>query len=242
MSVVKRRPDEAAQLPLHLPHEASFARDDFLVADCNRAAFELVERWPDWPSKLVVLAGPTGSGKSHLADIWRERTGGTIIPADALSRADPLRLVEARAIAVEDADGATGAAGRCDDTALFHLLNAARAAGAFVLITCRHWPEAWGIRLADLKSRLRAATPVEIGEPDDDLIRRVLVKLFADRQISIDAAVVNYLLVRMERSLATASRLVAELDREALARGRAVTRPIAADVLARLSHGNGAEP
>jgi len=225
---VAAREQKPVQLPLTLPHQASYERDDFLVGESNRAAIGLVDQWPEWPSKLVILAGPTGSGKTHLTEIWRRRAGAPVIAAAALGAVDPIGLATAGALAIEDADGPSR-----DDTALFHLLNAAREADASVLITCRDWPRAWGVDLPDLMSRLRAATPVEIGEPDDDLLRRVLMKLFADRQISVDPAVVNYLVVRMERSLAAAALLVDALDREAMSRARAVTRPIAAEVLAR---------
>lgn len=219
---------EPKQLPFDLPFEAAMGRDDFLVGDSNQAAFDLIEQWPDWPSRLVILAGPTGAGKSHLAGIWSNKSGARTVSGDAIDGIDPVELTSGGAVLVEDADNA----GR-DDTGLFHLLNAARAADAFLLITCRSWPSSWGIDLPDLLSRLRAATPVEIGEPDDDLLRRVLVKLFADRQVSIAPPVVDYLAVRMERSLAAAAALVDELDREALSKGKAVTRPIAAEVLKR---------
>lgn len=224
-----RRGDQTpVQLPLDLPHDAATGREDFLVDASNRAALDMIDRWPDWPSPIVILAGPTGVGKSHLAAIWRERTDAAVVSGPDLGRVDPLGLVAAGAVVIEDADVPPR-----DDTALFHLLNAAQEDGCSLLITCRSWPNAWGVRLPDLLSRLRAATPVEIGEPDDELLRRVLVKLFADRQISIDRTVVDYLAVRMERSLAAAAALVDALDREALSKGRAVTRPIAAEVLQR---------
>ena len=214
-------------MPLTLPHQASVAREDFLVAESNQAAFDMVVRWPGWPSKLLLLSGPGGSGKSHLVEIWCKISDAQVLSAADLANRDPIALAERGAIAIEDADRP----GR-DEAGLFHILNAARSAGASVLMTCRKPLEAWGIETPDLLSRLRAATPVVIGRPDDDLLKRVLVKLFADRQISVAPAVVDYLAVRMERSLAAAVELVAELDRTALSKGRPVTRAVAAEVLA----------
>ncbi|WP_349360859.1 hypothetical protein [Stappia sp.] len=216
----------AGQLPLVIPHEAAQERDDFLVGPSNEAAFRLIDSWPDWSAPVTLLAGPVGAGKSHLTHVWQSRSNARRIAASTLGRIDPTELVATGAVAVEDA-------GRgIDQTALFHLLNAARAGSAHVLITARSWPQAWGLTLPDLASRLRAATPVEILEPDDGLLGRVLVKLFSDRQIDIDPAVVDYLVVRMERSLAAAERLVDALDRTSLARGRRITRPLAAEVMA----------
>ncbi len=213
------------QLPLDLPHDAALGREDYLVGKSNQAAFELLERWPDWPSPVIILAGPVGSGKTHLVEAFRDETGAAVIQARDLTEAGVSALVSAPACVVEDAHRGV------NNTALFHLLNAARQAGKTVLITSRTWPASWKISLPDLLSRLRAATPVEVLEPDDDLLRRVLVKLFADRQIAVDIGVVDYLVVRMERSLEVALRAVDAIDREALAGRVKITKPLAGRVL-----------
>lgn len=227
--MAEAKPLRLEQLPLVLPHETAFGRDDFLAGRSNAAALALIEAWPDWPSAVVLLAGPVGSGKTHLAHVWQEASGAAIVPARDLSGADAEALAARGALIVEDAHAGL------DEAALFHVINAVLNRGGHLLVTARTWPQAWGLRLPDLASRLRAATPVEILEPDDDLLRRVLVKLFADRQIDIDAAVVDYLVVRMERSIAAAQAIVDRLDRASLSAGRGITRPLAARVLDALS-------
>jgi len=213
------------QLPLVLPHEAALGRDDYLVGKSNQAAFELLGAWPDWPAPVVILAGPVGSGKTHLVEAFHAETGAAVIRAEDLTSETVADLVTREAVVVEDTHRGV------DETALFHLLNAARQAGVPVLITSRTWPAAWGISLPDLRSRLRAAAPIEIEEPDDDLLRRVLVKLFSDRQIAIDLGVVDYLVVRMERSLGVAMKVVDAIDRESLAGRAKITKPLAGRVL-----------
>lgn len=219
-----RRPK---QLPLDMPHEPALGRADFLVGEANADATAFIDAWPDWPASVVLLVGPAGSGKSHLARAFSDRSGAPIVPGEALRDHDPTRLVGRGAVCVEDADDP-----ETDETALFHLLNAARARGASVLVTARTIPSDWGLTLPDLVSRLRAAQPAVLGPPDDDLLRQVLVKLFADRQMEVDAGVLDYLVTRMERSFAAANRIVDALDRESLARGRRVTRALAAEVVA----------
>jgi len=213
------------QLPLDLPHDTALGREDYLVGRSNMAAYELLDRWPDWPSPVVILAGPVGSGKTHLVEAFRDETGAAVLTAEALREDNVADLVAAPACVIEDAHRSV------NNTALFHLLNAARQAGKTVLITSRTWPASWKVTLPDLMSRLRAATPVEVLEPDDDLLRRVLVKLFADRQIAVDIGVVDYLVVRMERSLEVALRAVDAIDREALAGRVKITKPLAGRVL-----------
>lgn len=219
------------QLPLVLPVDAAHGRDDYVVSRANRAAFDLVTA-AQWPSDVVLLIGPEGAGKTHLAAVFAEATGARIVAADDLAGRDPLALA-GEAIVVEDAGEGT------DARALFHLLNAVRQRGGRCLITARRGPAVWGAELPDLASRLRAATPIELGLPDDRLLEAVLGKLFADRQTTVDPAVVAYLARRMERSFTSAVHLVAALDREALAAKSPITRALAAGVLAR---GFGAEP
>jgi chromosomal replication initiation ATPase DnaA len=214
--------DRPRQLSLALPHRPAMSRADFLDSRANREAISLVDWWPEWPDRPVLIAGPPGSGKSHLVEIWRSLSGAAVVEAAALSSAeDPLG--ERRAIAVEDLH-----VGPFSETALFHLLNRASERRAAVLMTSRLTATGLPVALPDLASRLRAALPVELQAPDDDLLRRVLIKLFADRQLAIDPGVVDFVVARMERSLEEANRIVERLDRDALAEGRAITKRFAA--------------
>lgn len=216
------------QLPLRLPHRPAMGRADFLVGEANYAALSMIERWPDWPAPAMVLYGPSGTGKTHLVEIWRAQSGATATNAAELGGADHEHLLAPRAVAVEAID--MGA----DEPALFHLLNLARERGATVLMTSRVAPSALPIVLPDLLSRLRAAQPVELLPPDDVLLKRVLLKLFADRQLSIDSPLIEFMALRMERSFEAANVLVEKLDHEALSAGRGVTRALAGSVLGEL--------
>lgn len=216
----KERP---RQLPFGFGRDSGHAPEDLVVTGANRAAVHLITAWPSWPSPVVVLAGPSGSGKTHLAAIWRARSGA--VELDPGNLASPA-LVDGAAVLVEDADRAG-----IDDAALFHLINAVRAAGGSLLLTARSLPQAWGVRLQDLASRLKAATVAEIAAPDDALLSGVIVKLFADRQIEVEAHVVGFMIHRMDRSLASAMRVVDLIDRLSLERKSRITRALAAEAL-----------
>ena len=213
------------QLALALPHAESLARDDFLAGPANEAAIALIDSWPEWPNRVMWLAGPEGSGKSHLAAIWAVAAGARSTAAHALTPADVPAALATGALVVEDWRPAS-----FDERALFHLFNLAREEQAFVLITARVPPSALAIELRDLRSRLRAVPVVSIGEPDDLLFRALIVKFCADRQLAVDEAVVGYLATRIERSYASARHAVDLLDREALRLGRPVTRALAAEL------------
>ena len=217
------------QLVLDLPHRQALGRDDFLVTQSNAAAVALIDHWPDWPAHAALLVGPPGSGKTHLVEVWRQRSHASRVQAAAVTVENAPDHLITGAVAIEDAGKSL------DEKALFHLLNLTRQQGSSVLITAQMRPELWKISLADLLSRLRAIPVLEILPPDDALLRGVLVKLFFDRQIAADESTISFMLTRMPRSLGAARLLVAEIDRRALEERAEVTRPFVAKVLSDFS-------
>jgi chromosomal replication initiation ATPase DnaA len=214
------------QLAFALPHAESLTRDNFLEGPANEAGLALIDSWPDWPNRVMLLVGPAGSGKSHLAAIWAERSGARSTAAHALDAAAVPGTLATGALVVEDLRPQD-----FDERAMFHLLNLAREDEASVLITARLPPVAFEIELRDLRSRLRAIPVVSLLPPDDQLFRGLIVKFCADRQMSIDETVVSYLTTRLERSYTAVRQAVDLLDTEALRLGRPVTRALAAELL-----------
>lgn len=215
-----------SQLPLPLDSLPRYGREDFLVGKPNEAAFAYLERWPRWLAPAAVLIGPEGSGKTHLAAIFTETAHARLLRADHLTRETLPELARQPALVLEDADRFAP-----DEAALFHLLNLARERGIFVILTARHPPEDWGIKTPDLLSRLRREPRLNLSEPDDGLLGALFLKHFADRQITLDAAVARYALARIERSYAGVQNLVAALDRQSLIRKKPVTRALVAELL-----------
>ena len=174
----------------------------------------------------MMLVGPEGAGKSHLAAIWAEEAGARSTTARLLTTAGVPGVLSTGALVVEDLTSSA-----FDERALFHLMNLAREDEAFLLMTARAPASNLQIELHDLRSRLRAVPVVSLLSPDDQLFRALIVKLCMDRQLSIDETVISYLATRIDRSLAAARRTIEFLDTEALRRGRPVTRALAAELL-----------
>ncbi len=217
---------EPRQLPLDLALHPKLSRDDVIVGKSNRAAVEIIDLWPAWPSAIAVLAGPKGSGKTHLARAWAAGANALALNQGGLASA-PDSASSSKAFLFEDI-GETA----LDETALFHLINSIRQHGGFLLLTSKLRPASWNFSLPDLNSRLQSATVVEIAEPDDALLLSVLAKLFADRQVLVEPNVSEYLVTRMERSFSEAVRIVALLDALALEKKLRITRSLAASIFA----------
>jgi chromosomal replication initiation ATPase DnaA len=213
------------QLLLALDHSVSFSREDFLQGPPNSAAFNLVERWPDWPDRIVALVGPQGSGKSHLAAIWAEATGARVLSAKLLTHTELPTAFATGALVLEDLEFES-----LDERALFHFLNLAREQAAYVLITSRSPLTTFPVVIRDLASRMRAVPMVALAAPDDALLRALIVKLALDRQIAVDEALVSFIANRIERSFAAAHHAVQRLDEEAMRQHRPVTRALAAEL------------
>ncbi|EBA09895.1 DnaA ATPase domain-containing protein [Sagittula stellata] len=220
------------QLPLPLPAREALGREDFFVSEANAMAVALIDRWSEWPGAKMVICGPRGSGKTHLAHVWAKLSGARILNADTLAGADIPDLAAAP-LCVEDVERIAG--DRPAEEALFHLHNLALAQGHQLLMTAEREPSLWPLVLPDLKSRIMGAQVARLGAPDDALLTALLAKQFADRQITPGPEVLSYLTRHMPRSHAAARDVVAALDESSLADKKRVTRSMAAAVLARMA-------
>ena len=218
------------QLAFDFSHRPSQSGEDFIVAPSNAAAVAWIDAWPGWPAPALVVYGPPGCGKSHLASVWQARAGALPLSLPQTGRFDPLQTLAGGAAAVvEDVD--RWIAGDEAQRQLFHLYNVVAERRGHLMLTARVPPALWPMRLADLRSRIAAAPAAAIEPPDEDLVAALLMKLFADRQLKAGDDVLTFLLARMDRSFDAARRLVAALDEAALHARRNLTVPLAGEVL-----------
>ncbi len=220
------------QLILDLGHRPALGREDFLVAESNELAVEWIDRWPDWRSQALAVYGPAGSGKTHLCQVWRRSSQAVEVTVERLRRYDPPDLLGGQNNCA--LDGFASVVGQEPEVAqrMLHLYNMILERGGYLLVSDREPPARWRCPLADLHSRLAGMQAVALKQPDETLIQAVMVKLFADRQLTVGPDVIRFLTPRIERSLDAARQVVAAIDERALAAGRAVTVPLARQVLA----------
>ncbi len=216
----------ANQLLLDLPLRPALGREDFFVTTANHQAVNAIDKWPDWPNPVLVLSGPSGSGKSHLGQVWRMATGAAKASPQQLNIDDLPTLMEKGALLVEDLPGPN-----LDETALFHLINLVREHKGFLLLTSKQPAASWKISLPDLSSRLAVAGSARLNEPDDDLLRAIIIKQFSDRQLSVTEDTVSFMLARMERSAQAACALVDKIDTLAMQQKANITKRFVSGIL-----------
>jgi len=214
------------QLAFDLGHRPAFGREDFLVSPCNTEAVAHVDQWPDWPSHALAIFGPPGCGKSHLAHVFALRANAAVlIPGDVTSSAIAELVRQNKSLVIENGESVS------DSRALLHLFNAMKEQSGHLLFTSREPPSRWPLTLPDLKSRITAVHAVRIDTPDDVMIEAVLVKLLADRQLSVSPETLSYTIRHMIRSFSAARRIVDLADTESLAGKRPITVPLIKNVL-----------
>lgn len=221
------------QFALDFDLRPAMEREDFLVAPSNEAAVAMIDAWPGWPSPIVILVGPAGSGKSHLGEVWCARSGARRVISGEITPANIAGIAHTGSVLLEHAPDIS-----LNERALFHLVNLIHEVDGRLMITARDYPAQWQLRLPDLATRLKAAPVVTLDPPDDLLLRNVLVKLFTDRQLAVDEPLLCYIMARMERSMDGARRLVRAVDRQALATRSSITRRFVGRVMDRMAdHG-----
>ena len=213
------------QLTLQLPRRAAFGKEDFFVSSCNSKAVDWIDRWPEWPLPGLVICGPPGSGKTHLSAVWQARSDATGVKGTEIFKGLEILLNNELLTScfVDDAD-------RADQETLFHIFNCIASRGGQLLITAAEPPARWPQGLPDLVSRLKTLPVTQIERPNDEMLHGVLMKMFADRQLTVSLDVLAYIIIRMNRSFESARHVVDTLDSAALAYHRAITIPFVREV------------
>lgn len=234
---------QTSQIAFKFSPHPYLGRDDFMVSGCNFEAVQTIDAWPQWPFFAVCLYGPAGCGKTHLSQIFSDKVSVAThypykipcINASQITLDTPHRLfAEHNCLIVENLNE------DIDNEAMFHLYNLYRNEGGFILFTSHQAPARLNVKLPDLRSRLNIIPAIAIGEPDDEMLSALIVKLFSDRQLSVSPEIINYMLNNMQRSFSYCSRLVEEIDNISLARKRAVSIPLVKEAFAALdSHTQG---
>jgi chromosomal replication initiation ATPase DnaA len=218
-----------SQLSFDFPFQDNYLTDDFLTASANLAAFNFVTDFdihnPDLP-KIFAVCGAEASGKTHLAHIWQRKTAANFFDAKKLENLNLINHIKpSRAYIIEDIDKISNQA------ILLHIFNIAASKGAYLMITSGIELGQIKYQFADLASRLKNIFCLQIKNPDDELIKILLMKNFSALQLAVKEPVINYLAGKIERSFMAIEQVTKLLKFYCFEEKREITIPLANKVL-----------
>lgn len=203
-----------SQLILPLKVDTSYEESTFIVADSNKEAYMHVQSWPKWSAHGVIIYGNDGAGKTHLSEIWRNRTNSIQVDLKG-NLAD--QLSTGSCVVLDDIDI------RSFERELFHLYNYLKENSGYFILTLKAPVLEYKIDLPDLRSRLLSLPQFEIKEPSDDLLKLISMKVFADHQLRVSPAVIDYIIPRIERSFSALRKLLNTAIHESQSKKKPIT-------------------
>ena len=225
------------QLLLNLDIRFTLTREEYYVSTANSFAIRTLDDWTARSQTGLIIVGPRASGKTHLASVWINETGGQLFQVQELVSLDVEILLREKFIVIENLNRIIQLSRneRSEiEEKILHVYNSLTSSGGRLLITATTFPNKWNIELKDLLSRLMSCQIAELSLPDDNLLAAIMTKQFVDRQIVVSPQIIDHAMVRMERSFSFAKKLVEKLDSEALRIKKPISKNLVNDVISSL--------
>ena len=213
------------QLILEFPSHQAYKREDFYVSPSNREAYDFVNSWPRWLKRIVNIFGPSGSGKSHLVSILKNKTSYLKINSNELNEKIFIRYKTKETLIIENLDK------KISEKLLFSLWNVALQDNKYLMITSNKPISSYKFKLKDLESRVKSSLIIGINLPNDDLISVILAKNFSDKQIKVEKKHIDYIIKRIDRSYEKISQFIFTLDKYSLKKGSSFGLKLIKEVL-----------
>ena len=210
------------QLAFKFKIRKSFGIGDFIISSENYEAIKWLDAWPKWPLGGILLNGPSGSGKSHLANAWSHKSGARILEASEICFN---KFKFQKHVAIENLGN------EINGEDILHLINIIKENNGTILITSRSSASRLNLKPPDLLSRIKVFPNIKLGFPSDEFLKKLINKLLLDRGIYAENNVLLYILKRMERSQYFAIKLVDVMDNISLESKKPLTIALAKEAL-----------
>jgi len=201
------------QLILKFPEHKAYKKEDFYVSPSNQEAYDFINSWPKWIKRIINIFGPSGSGKSHLASILKNKTSCIQVNSNELDEKIFLNFKTKEALIIENLDE------KISEELLFSLWNIALQDNKYFLINSIKPINSYQFKLPDLMSRAKSSLIIGINLPSDDLISAIIAKNFSDKQIKVEKKHIDYIIKRIDRSYEKISQFILTLDKYSLKKG-----------------------
>ena len=217
------------QLYFDMPDKTALGIEDYIITESNSFAFDLISRMIRGEINQGVISGPSFSGKTHLSKILIKNIGSN---ESLYIDRDYKKIIEkvgsSNLIVIENIDKVVE--GRSEED-LFHIINFTKESDKKLLMTSGKSISNIEFKLEDLKSRLNAILEAKIMQPDDELMKLVLIKIFNDKQLLINPNVIDFLKSRLERSYKSINDFIEKIDKFSLEKGKKITIALINDLI-----------
>ena len=217
------------QLYFDMPDKTALGIEDYIITESNSFAFDLISRMIKGEINQGVISGPSFSGKTHLSKILIKNIGGN---ESLYIDRDYKKIIEkvgsSNLIVIENIDKVLEDKSEED---LFHIINFTKENDKKLLMTSCKSISNIEFKLEDLKSRLNATLEAKIMQPDDELMKLVLIKIFNDKQLLINPNVIDFLRSRLERSYKSINDFIEKIDKFSLEKGKKITIALINDLI-----------
>ena len=222
------------QLPLKIPLDNDLNLNNFQPRRDLLQLLTGVDALLGGADQSLFLWGPTGTGKSHLLQGISRAIGARALylPMTELLQYPPEAVLDgvvtSEAVLVDDIQLIVG---REDwQEALFHSFNRLKAAGIPQVYSGLAPPAQMTQILPDLRSRWGELVVYQLPAFSESELSDLLQFRASQRGLKIADEVAQYILNRAPRSTAALMALLDELDHASLARSRAITIPLLAEL------------
>ena len=221
--------NNSKQLYFEMPNKSALGIEDYMITDSNNFAFDLIIKMVKGEINFGLISGPPYSGKTHLSKILVKNTinyKSLYIDRDYQNILD--KFESSDILILENIDKVKYDKSEQD---LFHIINLVKESNKKLLMTSRKSISEIDLSLEDLKSRLNSIIEAKIKEPDDQLMKLILIKIFNDKQLKINPNVIDFLMSRLVRSYESINLFIDKIDKFSLERGKNITIPLINDLL-----------
>lgn len=194
-----------------------FKNNDFYVSNKNELAYKMIKKWPEWPTQVVYIYGSEKCGKSLVCKLWKDISQGIYINTsnfiEKLIAQNDLTYIQNHNWIIDDVDDIISFEGNKYEEKILNLINIVKTGGKNnILMTSRKMPRFLDSGLKDLISRISSATVIEMRDPDEILLKKIIEKYLNERNIQINNESLNYLINRIERSYKSALKFAKQID------------------------------
>ena len=213
-----------------------FKNNDFYVSNKNELAYKMIKKWPEWPNQVVYIYGSEKCGKSLVCKLWKDISRGIYINKknflEKLISQNDLGYIQNHNWIIDDVDYIISFEDNKYEEKILNLINIIKTSGKNnILMASRKMPRLLDSGLKDLISRISSATVIEMRDPDEILLKKIIEKYLNERNIQINNESLDYLINRIERSYKGALKVAKEIDIISLEKKTKINKPFLKSIL-----------